>query len=231
MPSVEPEAVLRRVWLFAQLGDAERAQIRALAKPRRCQAREVVVRQGDEQGDLYAVVAGRLKVSIANVDGDEMVLSILGPGDVFGEIALLDRQPRSASVSALEACDLLVVERRPFHDLLLRVPALALSLMQVMAKRLRELTDHAQDVSLLGVSARLARALLALARRFGERRAGKLEVALKLSQQELGEMVGATREMVNKCLRKWSDAGLIEVAAGKLVINDEDGMEAVDEEG
>jgi CRP/FNR family cyclic AMP-dependent transcriptional regulator len=228
---VEPEAVLRRVWLFAQLGDAEREQIRALARPRRCQAREVVVRQGDERGDLYAVVSGRLKVTTANVDGDEMVLSILGPGDVFGEIALLDRQPRSATVSALEGCELLVVERRPFHDLLLRVPALALSLMQVMAKRLRELTEHAQDVSLLGVSARLARALLALGRRFGERKAGKLEVALKLSQQELGEMVGATREMVNRCLRRWTDAGLIQLAGGKLVICDEAALAGVDEDG
>src|SRR5262249_4963325 len=159
-----------------------------LAKPRRYQARETVVQQGDESGDLYAVLDGRLKVSTANTEGDEMVLSILGAGDVFGEIALLDRQPRSATVSALDTCELLVIERGAFQSLLMRLPALSLSLMRVMAKRLRELSEHAQDVSLLGVGARLARTLLALGRRFGERRGGRLRVELKLSQQELGEM-------------------------------------------
>jgi CRP-like cAMP-binding protein len=222
---VEHDAVLRRVWLFSQLDPSEIEQIRLLARPRRCQPRETVVRQGDDSGDLYAVLAGRLKASAANAEGDEMVLSILGPGDVFGEIALLDQQPRSATVSALEPCDLLVIERRALRELLLRVPALSLSLMRVMAKRLRELTEHAQDVSLLGVSARLARTLLALARRFGERRADRLEVALKLSQQELGEMVGATREMVNRCMRSWTDAGAIELSGSNLVILDEEALE------
>jgi CRP-like cAMP-binding protein len=226
---VEHDTVLRRVWLFSSLDDGEVEQIRRLTRPRGCAARETVVRQGDDSGDLYAVLAGRLKATAANPDGDEMVLSILGPGDVFGEIALLDRQPRSATVSALEACELLVIERGAFQALLARSPSLSLSLMRVMAKRLRELSDHAQDVSLLGVGARLARALLALARRFGERDARRLSVALKLSQQELGEMVGATREMVNRCLRRWTEAGMIEIAAGQLVILDEDALARADD--
>jgi CRP-like cAMP-binding protein len=221
--------VLRGIWLFSQLDEADIERIGGLAKPRLCHARETVVRQGDDSGDLYAVVRGRLKVSTANAEGEEMVLSILGAGDVFGEIALLDSQPRSATVSALEPCELLVIEGPAFRALLMRVPALSLSLMRVMAKRLRDLTGHAEDVSLLGVSARLARTLLALARRFGERRAGgALEVVLKLSQQELGDMVGATREMVNRCLRRWSDAGTIETAGGRLVIRDERALENVD---
>jgi len=227
---VEHDEVLRRVWLFSQLDDGEIDQIRRLSRPCRFQARETVVRQGDESGDFYAVLHGRLKVSTANTEGDEMVLSIMGAGDVFGEIALLDRQPRSATVSALETCELLVIERRAFQDLLGRLPTLSLSLMRVMAKRLRELSDHAQDVSLLGVGARLARALLALGRRFGERRAGRLRVALKLSQQELGEMVGATREMVNRCLRRWAEAGIIQLDGPELVILDEDGLERADDD-
>lgn len=224
---MELGAILRRVWLFSQLDDAQIEQIKHLCRRRGCAPRETVVAQGDDSGDLFAVVSGRLKVATANGDGGEMVLSILGAGDVFGEVALLDDQPRSASVSALERCDLLVLDRRAFRALLLRMPPLSLALMRVLARRLRDLSDRAQDVSLLDVTGRLARALLALARRFGGPTPAGLAVELKLSQQELGEMVGATREMVNRCLRRWTDAGIIDLTGTRLVIRDAAALEGL----
>jgi CRP-like cAMP-binding protein len=164
-------------------------------------------------------VTGRLKVSSSNALGDEIVLSILGPGDVFGEIALLDGKARSATVSALEDCELLVIGREVFRDLLVELPPLTLSLMTIMARRLRHLTEHTQDVSLLDVERRLAKAILSLAARFGEDHGhGRITLEPRLSQQELANMVGASRELVNRRLRTWVDDGIISMTAGELVI-------------
>jgi CRP-like cAMP-binding protein len=220
------------LWLFSELADSELEEVRALARLQRHPARAVIVAQGDESSDLFLVVDGRLRVSSSNVNGDEVVLSIMGPGDVFGEMALLDGEPRSATVTTLEACQVLVIEARAFHALLRRMPALSASLMKVMARRIRDLTDRTQDVALLDVESHLAKIVLALARRFGDRsRTGETAITLRLSQQELASMVGATRELVNRRLRAWAQRGIIEQVAGAMVIKQEDALKAMIGEG
>ncbi len=219
---------LKRLWLFSELADAEIDQIRALARAQRYAARQTIVSQGDESADLFLIIDGRLRVSSCNANGDEVVLSIMGPGEVFGEMALLDGAPRSATVSTLDACQLLVIEAGAFHSLLRQMPTLAQSLMKVMARRIRDLTDRTQDVALLDVESHLAKVLLALASRFGDHsRTGQTAITLKLSQQELASMVGATRELVNRRLRAWAQRGIVELVSGSLVIKQRQALEAM----
>jgi CRP-like cAMP-binding protein len=219
---------LKRLWLFSELADTEIDQIRALARAQRYPARQTIVSQGDESGDLFLIIDGRLRVSSCNANGDEVVLSIMGPGEVFGEMALLDGAPRSATVSTLDACQLVVIEAGAFHALLRQMPTLAQSLMKVMARRIRTLTDRTQDVALLDVESHLAKVLLALAARFGDHsRSGQTAITLKLSQQELASMVGATRELVNRRLRAWAQRGIVELVSGSLVIKQRQALEAM----
>jgi CRP/FNR family transcriptional regulator, cyclic AMP receptor protein len=224
------EEVLRRVWLFSGLQPGDITQLSRVALVRRYAARETVVSQGDDSGDLFAVLSGRLKVTWNDAEGGEVLLSILEGGDVFGEIALLDDQPRSATVTAMETCELLVVERRGFRALLTSVPNLAMNLLRVMSRRVRDLSDRTQNMSLLNVESRLAKAILQLAERFGkEERRGEILLTLKLSQQELANMIGATRELVNRRLRGWQDQGIIELSQGRVVIRDAAALAAVSE--
>ena len=226
--SVSHQDILRRVWLFSGLEPGELARVGGLAVVRRYRPGETVVTQGEDSGELFAVLSGKLKVTWNDADGGEVFLSILKNTDVFGEIALLDDQPRSASVTAMEHCELLVIERRGFRALLVSVPNLAVNLLMVMARRMRMLSDRTQNMSLLNVECRLAKAILGLAERFGkEERRGEILLTLKLSQQELANMVGATRELVNRRLRGWQDQGIIEMEKGHVVIRDAAALEAV----
>ena len=219
---------LKRLWLFSELADAEIDRIRALAREQRYPARQTIVAQGDESGDLFLVIDGRLRASSCNSNGDEVVLSIMGPGEVFGEMALLDGAPRSATVSTIDPCQLVVIEAGSFHALLRQMPTLAQSLMKVMARRIRDLTDRTQDVALLNVESHLAKVVLALANRFGDRsRTGQTAITLKLSQQELASMVGATRELVNRRLRAWAQRGIVELVSGSLIIKQEQALQAM----
>jgi CRP/FNR family transcriptional regulator, cyclic AMP receptor protein len=222
---VDLRATLKGIWLFATLEDADIAEIAALARPRRCPPRQPVVSQGDLTAELFAVVSGKLKATATNAAGDQVVFSIIGPGEVFGEIALLDGEARSATVTAVEDSELLAIKREAFQELVLRVPTLALSLTRVMARRLRDLSSRTQDVSLLPVEQRLAKVIIALAGRFSKPDArGHMLLAPKLSQQELANMVGASRVLVNRRLGAWADAGIVRLASGDLVIED---MEAL----
>jgi CRP/FNR family transcriptional regulator, cyclic AMP receptor protein len=223
----DTRALIKGIWLFARLGEAEIDRIVGLARPRHVAVRTTVIAQGDPSDHLFIVLQGRLKTTVSNEAGDEVLLSILGPGEAFGEIALLDGEPRSATVSTLEACDLLVIAREPFRALLVDVPALALDVMAMLAKRVRVLTEHAQDLSLLGIPKRLAKVLLALGDRFGERSpSGTIKLTFKLSQQDLANMVGATREMVNRSLREWVRRGLLVMDDGQLELRQPDALRA-----
>jgi CRP/FNR family cyclic AMP-dependent transcriptional regulator len=216
-------ALLRSIPLFAGLGADDLEKISGLARVKSFGAREVVVTQGDPALALYAIGRGRLKVASCGPDGRDTVLGIMAEGEVFGEVALIDGGTRSATCTAIEPCELLVIERAQFLDLLERSPAIAVKLLQVLAGRLRRLSQRSEDAAFLDVPSRLARSLLDLATRFGERRrapASGIYIALKLSQQELGDLVGATRESVNKHLKDWTRQGYIELQAGRMVISD-----------
>jgi CRP-like cAMP-binding protein len=220
-------SLLRGIALFEGLSSEQLARVASVTEVRRYPARSVVVTQGEPASELFAVVRGRLKVSSSNVDGRDTVLGIMSEGEVFGEVALLDGGLRSASCSAVEPCELLVISRVQFFAMLEEAPAIAVKLLLVLSRRLRRLSQRSEDAAFLDVPSRLARCLLDLAARFGEARAPGIFVTLKLSQQELGELVGATRESVNKHFGEWSRLGLLQLEAGRLFIADVDGLRKV----
>jgi len=213
--------LLSRFWFFAELADADLGLVVQIAQKRRYEGRRVIVRQGDADGDLYAVLRGHLKVSACDRHGHEIVMSLMQTGDVFGEIAFLDGGARSATVTSLDSCELLVIRRADFLLLLRRVPTISMALLNVMAKRIRRLSESAQDSAFLDVKSRLAKRLVDLADQFGTPLgSGQVALKVRLSQQELGDMVQATRESVNKCLREWAKEGIIQQNGRQLVIED-----------
>jgi CRP-like cAMP-binding protein len=218
--------LLRAVPLFAELTDQELNTVAELAQIRNYPSRAAVVTQGEPAKALFAIIRGKLKVVSCGPDGRDTVLGIMAEGEVFGEVALIDGGARSATVTAIEPCELLVLEREQFLELLRESSPISVKLLVVLAKRLRRLSQRSEDAAFLDVPSRLARSLLDLASRFGERRERSSDICinLKLSQQELGDLVGATRESVNKHLNDWTRQGFLRLQAGRMVIADIDSV-------
>jgi len=220
------QGLLQSISLFDELSGPELEKVAALARIRSYPARTAVVLQGEAARELFVIVSGRLKVVACGPEGRDTVLGIMSEREVFGEVALLDGGARSASVTTIGPCELMVIERDRFFELLRDSPSISVKLMVVLAKRLRRLSERSEDVAFLDVPSRIARCLLDLARRFGERSAGsnEIRITLKLSQQELGELVVATRESVNKHLAEWTRQGFLYLDDGRVVISDVEGI-------
>jgi len=179
------------------------------------------VQQSEPGNELYVLVTGHLKVVSTDPEGRDAGLGVMGPGEVFGEVALLDGGPRSATIIALDPCELLVIRREHFLRFLKESPDTAVQLLSVLAGRLRKLTERTEDIAFLRVGERLAKTIAALASSYGEKQAdGSLRLALKMSQQEMGDLVGATRESANKQIRAWEQDGLVSQDHGHLIIHD-----------
>lgn len=212
--------LLRCIPLFADLPSADITRISDLVQTQRCKAKETIVRQGDTSADLYVIVSGHVKVVASDVDGRDAGLNIQGPSEVFGEMALLDGAARSATIVALEPVELLMIPQAGFLAFLERQPKTAIKLLAVLVGRLRALTERAEDIAFLRVAARLAKRVVQLADRYGKADDnGSIRIVFKLSQQEIGDLVGATRESANKHIRRWEIQGLVSQEAGHLVIH------------
>jgi CRP-like cAMP-binding protein len=167
------------------------------------------------------VVSGRVRISSVSIEGREVILNEIHPGQTFGEVAFLDGSDRTADATALETSRLLVLHRRDFQPFLRERVELCLEVMKLLCQRLRHTTEQVEDLALRSLESRLARVLLALAESTGERdSAGSVTVRTSLSQRELGEITGATRESVNKTLRHWRENGIAEMHEKQFHIND-----------
>jgi CRP-like cAMP-binding protein len=224
---IDRRELLRGVSIFASLSEAELDGLLRVTRTKRVSAGEMLFRKGEEGRQLYGVVAGHLRIFAVGPDGKEMVFHIADPGDVIGEIALLDSNPRSASVVAIQDSELLCLDRRDFLPFLERHPRVAVGLASLLAARVRRLSELAEDSILLALRARLAKKLVALARNYGEATDAGTRIDLKLSQQDLGDLVGTTRESINKQLREWSQAGLVHFERGTVTLLDPQGLEAL----
>ncbi|SMH61967.1 Crp/Fnr family transcriptional regulator [Azospirillum agricola] len=189
----------------------------------------VIFQKGDPGSSMMAVVRGRVKICSHSLDGKELVLSIVNRGGVFGEIALLDGEPRTADAVALEETDLLVLDRTQFLPFLTARPEVAMRLLGVLCKRLRQTSEHLEDTLFLEASSRFARALGRLADGFGRPVPEGLQLDIKLSQQQLGCLVGVSRESVNKLLNEWQRNGVIRLDAGRITILDREALEDLGE--
>jgi CRP/FNR family cyclic AMP-dependent transcriptional regulator len=210
--------LLARVPLFAGLAAREIEALAAVTRGLALAPREELFHKGDAGTHVYAVAEGTLKVVTTSESGDDVVFNVVGAGDVIGEIAALCEAERTASVVALSACELLAIDRRDLFAFLRAHPAASLELMVVLARRVRSLSELVEDTLFLNLPIRLAKKLVATAGSHGERVPGGVRIGIKLSQEEWGDLVGATRESINKQMRAWTEEGTIRVDHGFVVI-------------
>lgn len=218
--------LVARIPLFRALGDedlnhlAERAQRRSVA------TKTVVVRQGDRGASVYAVLSGRLKVQTTR-DPEVILLDVLGPGEVFGEIALVTGGIRRASVVALEPCELLIIDQRDLRHLLGRQPDLALHLLQSLASRILGLDKLVEDFHTLRLGPRLASRVCTLAEEHGVQDRTALVIDLNLSQRDWADLIGANREAVNRHFRVWKKRGWIRIQGKYMLVDDLDALRSL----
>jgi len=211
-------AALSRSTLFQVLQPPEIDAVLAQTTVKRVARSELILRRGDGSSGAHIIVAGRVRVGTISEDGREVMLGVLGPGDVIGEMSVLDGEDVSADVTALEDCVLLFLERARFLRLLRADADLCLRLMAVLCRRLRRSNATLEEMALLDLGARLARLLLRLAGDYGAPTARGTRIEVKLSQKDFGTLVGSSREKVNIKLREWEEAGVLGKDAGRLVL-------------
>jgi len=218
--------MLGSIRVFEGLSRRELDLLHAITGTKRLRAREVLFRKGDPGSALYGVLRGRMRVFSSGPDAKELVFRFLEAGDVLGEVALFDAQVRSATIEAVEPCELLSLQRRDLLPFLEEHPRVAIKLAMVLARSLRDLSQRVEDELSLTIPARLARKLLALVLTHGHEVAGGVRIEQRLPQHILGELVGATRESINKQMRLWVGAGAIQVERGYVTVLDRVALEA-----
>jgi len=205
--------------------DLEAPHISALAKVavlKKCKPRDVIIRQHEPGDTLFGIASGYFNVSVIGPDGAVCALGVMGQHEIFGELSLIDGAPRSATVIASSRGELVCIRREPFMDQLKRTPTLAVAVMRLLARRIRRLTEHCDNLVGRPVSQRLAKQVVLLAESHGMRTSTDcIRIGIKLSQQELGQLVGASRESVNQHLRLWIGEKVLAREAGYLVIANE----------
>jgi CRP/FNR family transcriptional regulator, cyclic AMP receptor protein len=218
-PRPAPRQLLARSVLFSRLGEREAEAILARATIARYAEGERIFAKGDPGNSMMAVLDGRVMISVPSTDGRQVVLSVVRTGEVFGEIALLDGMDRTADATAMTDCSLLIVGRRSFLPLLKNRPDLCIELLVVLCARMRATNEQVEDLAFLDLETRIAKTLLRLAE---ERHPGPSSAApeIKISQRALGEIVGGSRESVNKHLQDWKRAGIIGIEKNLIVIRD-----------
>ncbi len=197
----------------------------AVARRRTYRRGEVVFHQGDPGHALYLITEGRLKVVLPAETGEEAILNVLGPGDVLGELALLDAEPRSATIVALEPVELVILAREDFLELLRRSPAAVEGVLAGLARTIRRLSGEVSDLMYLDLQSRLAKKLLELTETHGQPDADGIALQVSLTQDELAAMVGATRPRVNRLLGSFEDRGLLTRRSRRLVILNADALQ------
>jgi CRP/FNR family transcriptional regulator/CRP/FNR family cyclic AMP-dependent transcriptional regulator len=202
-------SLLSSVPFFASLGETELRALAAACRTRTFKRGEVLFHEGDPGSALYIVRSGQVKIMVMADNGEETILHIHGPGECLGELSLVDGAPRSAAAVALDRVEALVLYREEFLALLRQSPAAALAVMSGLAGMVRRLTAQVQDAAALDVPGRLAKKLLELAERHGQATPAGVRIALRLTQQELAQMVGATRVSINQHLGSFQERGLL----------------------
>jgi CRP/FNR family cyclic AMP-dependent transcriptional regulator len=229
----EARRLLADCMLFRGLVENERDAVVARARLRHFAAGETIFLMGSPGDSMMAVLGGQIRISVPSPEGREIVLAIFQAGEVFGEIALLDGKERTADARAMTACDLAILERRDVFAFLERQPNAWPRLVEVLCDRLRTTDQHIAEVALLQLPVRLAKALLRMVDADASAAPGRGTGTgtVQLSQRELGNIVGAARESVNKCLREWQRSGLVRIEGTSITISDRATLEDVAEQG
>jgi len=208
----EKSALLRRHPIFRELKSEICDRLAAYAKIKKVAQGATIFAKGDPGNCLFAVCRGAVQMATTSGDGKSAVFNQVGVGEIFGEIALLDGQPRTANAVAAEDCELYVLRRHDFMSFIEREPRVAIRLIELLCQRLRWMNERMEEVALLPLHMRMARRLAGLALDFG--------TELHLTQGELSEFVGGARESVSRQLQKWRRAGIVDLRRGRIIILD-----------
>ncbi|MBI4180204.1 Crp/Fnr family transcriptional regulator [bacterium] len=204
-------AVLKKVDIFAGLKEKDLKKIHKLAIERSVRRGEYVFLRGTFGKVLYIIVEGLIKIEQPTERGRVKTLALLGSGECFGEMAIVTNLPRSASAIAIEETRLLMLKREVFLDHLQNNPAISLRIIEVLCQRLTEANEQIKSLTFDNVPARLANTIVSLAEKFGEQEGGSWRIRIRLTHQELSDMVGSTREIVTRTLKLFQDEGSVEV--------------------
>ncbi len=209
-------AMLKAVPLFLSFPDDQLRMLASVVNRKSVPRSSTVMASGDPTDSLYIVLSGRLKVMMSDAEGKEVILSILGPGEFFGEMGLIDDSPRSASVVAIEACELLAIAKRDFKRCLAENFEMTMAVMRGLVRRLREADRKIGSLALLDVYGRVARLLLDMS----ETVEGEKIVTKRLPKQDIAKMIGASREMVSRVMKDLQMGGYIEIRGSHIVLRD-----------
>jgi CRP/FNR family transcriptional regulator, cyclic AMP receptor protein len=215
-----PQDVVRRAPLFAALDDEAAAALIETMSPSHLERGDVLFHEGDQGDRLYVIGEGKIKLGRTSVDGRENLLAILGPGEMFGELSLFDPGPRTATATAVAETQLIGLGHESLHAFLSGRPAVASTLLAALARRLRRTNETLADLVFTDVPGRVAKALLDLSNRFGRPAEDGILVAHDLTHEELAQLVGASRETVNKALADFAGRGWIKLEARAVVLLD-----------
>jgi CRP/FNR family cyclic AMP-dependent transcriptional regulator len=208
-------SLLRDHPLFRELPPATLDHITTYVRRRSVPKGTVIFRKGDPGVGLIGVLSGAVKISVASADGRDVVLNIIREGEVFGEIALLDGRARTADATTMSDCELMTIERREFIPFLRSQPDVTLKLMEILCSRLRRTSEQVHEMTFLNLSTRIAKTLIRLAEKAKDTdRGGKVTI----TQREISQIVGRSRESTNKRLRAWEKSGWIRLQRGSVTV-------------
>jgi len=222
MKSMEPDketSYFKQVSIFSDLPEEDVRTLTSVAKRRTFRSGEVIFHREDPGQVLYMIKEGKVKICIISPDGQEISLAVLGKGEYFGEFALLDGLPRSSDAVALEKVECYTLQRSDFQNAILKNPKIAILVLEALTKRLRNTDQMIEDLIFLDVYGRVAKKLLELADTHGVKVDDGIRIDVRLTQQELASMVGASRESVNKVLGYFTDKDFISTDKHRITLH------------
>lgn len=214
-------STLKQSSLFSELEDSEVAPIAALCLKRKVPKGSILFYAGDPGNSCYMLLDGKIKIVVTADDGREHILGLLGAHDLFGEMSLIDGEPRSASAVAVEESNVLVIQRADFMKVLANNPAIPMKLLSVLSRRLRRTDDHVESLAFLSAPGRVARLLLNLAEELGKRTPDGLVFETRMTRQEMANLTGTSRETFTRVLMDYQDRGLVLLDRNQVVLKDE----------
>lgn len=218
MKPEQAKSLLRQSPLFSELSDENLEHLAERVVERSYDKGQTIFHQGELGDSVFVVAKGLVKVMINSADGEEMVLTTVGPPDIFGELAVLDGGPRSAAAEALQETNVLVIDRQTLAELIAERPDLEQALVRSLGKVVRRTTEHVSDLAFLHLPERVAKVLLVLADQRGSQEGEDRVIDIQLTQTDLAGMVGGSRQRVNLILRSFKERGYLEFDGRRIVI-------------
>ena len=221
-------SILRQHPIFSDLESEALEQLCRYAKHSTVKRGATICSKGDAGNSMFAVISGTVKISVSSADGRSAILNLIGAGELFGEIAVLDGQARTADATANTNCEIFALDRRDFLPFVRGQPALAMKFIELLCMRLRWTSDQVEQVILQDLPGRIASALIRLTEKYKLAPEGR---TIAITQQEISEMVGMTRESINKQLRVWAARHWVRLEHGAIVVLKPEPLQALAEAG